>query len=164
MWPSFELKRGFCISAFASFVCANFRSSGGETPIILGRKLRRMYITCGDLPLQKTIFCLATLLSRLLMHGSAVRGLRLIATSRRGARDLSCSHGGDCAARKVRASASEVKYGGGYGHPLTHGPVFQRDKRVIESLIPAFLFRSNPHAEAVRAAQEFQYQSLPFSN
>ena len=54
-------------------------------------------ITRGDLPLQKTIFCLETFLSRLLMHGSAVRGLRLIATSRRGARDLSCSHGGDCA-------------------------------------------------------------------
>ena len=66
------------------------------------------------------------------MHGSAVRGLRLIDTSRRGARDLSCLHGRDCAARKVRASASEVKGGGGYGHPLTHGPVFQRDKRIIE--------------------------------
>ena len=106
-------------------------ASGGETPKLVGRKLRRMYITRGDLPLQKTIFCLATLLSRLLMLRSAVRGLRLIATSRRGARDLSCSHGGDCAARKVRASASEVKDGGGYGHPLTHGPVFQRDKRII---------------------------------
>ena len=81
-----------------------------------------MYITCEDLPLQKTIFCLATLRSRLLMHGSAVRGLRLIATSRRGARDLSCLHGGDCAARKVRASASEVKGGGGYGHPLSASP------------------------------------------
>ena len=53
------------------------------------------------------------------MHGSAVRGLRLIDTSRRGARDLSCLHGRDCAARKVRASASEVKDGGGYDHPLT---------------------------------------------
>ena len=95
-----------------------------------------MYITRGDLPLQKTIFCLATLLSRLLMHGSAVRGLRLIDTPRRGARDLSCLHGRDCAARKVRASASEVKGGGGYDHPLTHGPVFQRDKRIIERLGP----------------------------
>ena len=71
------------------------------------------------------------------MHGSAVRGLRLIATSRRGARDLSCSHGGDCAARKVRASASEVKGGGGYDHPLTHRPVFQRDKRIIERSVPS---------------------------
>ena len=87
-------------------------------------------ITRGDLPLQKTIYCLATLRSRLLMQRSAVRGLRLIATSRRGARDLSCSHGGDSAARKVRASASEVKGGGGYDHPLTHGQVFQRDKRL----------------------------------
>ena len=102
-----------------------------------GRQLRRCTITRGDLPLQKTIFCLATLLSRLLMHGSAVRGLRLIDTPRRGARDLSCSHGGDCAARKVRASASEVKGGGGYGHPLTHGPVFQRDKRIIERSGPS---------------------------
>ena len=133
------------------------QSSGGETPKLVGRKLRRMYITRGDLPLQKTIFCLATLLSRLLMHGSAVRGLRLIDTPRRGARDLSCLHGRDCAARKVRASASEVKDGGGYDHPLTHGPVFQRDKRIIERLIPETLFRSNPHAEAVRAAQEFRY-------
>ena len=92
----------------------------------------------GDLPLQKTIFCLATLLSRLLMLRSAVRGLRLIDTPRRGARDLSCLHGRDCAARKVRASASEVKDGGGYDHPLTHGPVFQRDKRIIERLAPSF--------------------------
>ena len=98
------------------------------------------------------------------MHRSAVRGLRLIATSRRGARDLSCSHGGDCAARKVRASASEVKDGGGYGHPLTHGPVFQRDKRIIESLVPTF-GDSGPrkyHPEA--AAPESRYQSLPFSS
>ena len=43
------------------------------------------------------------------MRGSAVRGLRPFATSRRGARDLSFLYGGDCAARKVRASASEVK-------------------------------------------------------
>ena len=109
--------------------------SGGETPKLVGRKLRRMYITRGDLPLQKTIFCLATLLSRLLMHRSAVRGLRLIATSRRGARDLSCSHGGDCAARKARASASQVKGGGGYDHPLTHRPVFsegQKDYRKFD--------------------------------
>ena len=119
----------------------------------VGRFTTPCTITRGDLPLQKTIFCLATLRSRLLMHRSAVRGLRLIATSRRGARDLSCSYGGDCAARKVRASASEVKGGGGYGHPLTHGPVFQRDKRIIGSLVPETLFRSNPHAEAVRAAQ-----------
>ena len=96
------------------------------------------------------------------MHGSAVRGLRLIDTSRRGARDLSCLHGRDCAARKVRASASEVKDGGGYGHPLTHGPVFQRDKRIIDRLAPETLFRSNPHAEAVREAQEFRSESLPF--
>ena len=88
----------------------------GRTPLV------------GTFHIRKTIFCLATSLGRLLMLRSAVRGLRLIATSRRGARDLSCSHGGDCAARKVRASASEVKGGGGYGHPLTHGPVFQRDK------------------------------------
>ena len=115
---------------------------------------------------RKTSFCLATSLSRLLMLPSAVRGLRLIATSRRGrgARDLSCSHGGDCAARKVRASASEVKGGGGYGHPLTHGPVFQRDNRIIERLGPETLLRSNPHAEVVRAAQEFRSRSLPFSN
>ena len=112
--------------------------SGGETPKLVGCLLRACTITRGDLPLQKTIFCLATLRSRLLMHGSAVRGLRLIATSRRGARDLSCSHGGDCAARKVRASASEVKGGGGYDHPLTHGPVFQRDKRIIERLATGF--------------------------
>ena len=112
-----------------------------------GQSTTSMYITRGDLPLQKTIFCLATLRSRLLMHGSAVRGLRLIDTSRRGARDLSCSHGGDCAARKVRASASEVKGGGGYGHPLTHGPVFQRDKRIIERLVPTLLNRSNRCAE-----------------
>ena len=112
-----------------------------------------------------TIFGPETLRSRLLMRGSAVRGPRLIDTSRRGARDLSCLHGRDCAARKVRASASEVKGGGGYDHPLiTHGPVFQRDRRIIESLIPETLFRSNPLAEAVRAAQEFRYQSLPFSN
>ena len=86
-------------------------SSGGETPKkMLGRQWRWMYITCGDLPLQKTVFCLATLRSRLLMHDSAVRGgVRLIDTSRRGARDLSFLHGRDCAARKVRASASEVK-------------------------------------------------------
>ena len=114
------------------------RNSGGETPKLMGRQWRWMYITRGDLPLQKTSFCLATLLSRLLMHGSAVRGLRLIDTPRRGARDLSCLHGRDCAARKVRASASEVKDGGGYDHPLTHRPVFQRDKRVIESLVPTF--------------------------
>ena len=72
------------------------------------------------------------------MHGSTVRGLRLIDTPRRGARDLSCLHGRDCAARKVRASASEVKGGGGDDHPLTHGPVFQRDKRMIERLAPGF--------------------------
>ena len=138
--------------------------SGGETPKLMGRQWRWKNSTRGDLPLQKTIFCLATLRSRLLMHRSAVRGLRLIDTPRRGARDLSCSHGGDCAARKVRASASEVKDGGGYDHPLTHGPVFQRDKRIIERSVPETLFRSNPHAEAVRAAQEFRYRSLPFSN
>ena len=115
-------------------------------------------------PLQKTVFCLATFRSRLLMHGSAVRGLRLIATSRRGARDLSCSHGGDCAARKVRASVSEVKNGGGYDHPLTHGPVFQRDKRVIERLAPGLLDLSNRRAEALRMVQETWSQPLPFSN
>ena len=83
------------------------------------------------------------------MHGSAVRGLRLIDTSRRGARDLSFLHGRDGAAQKVRASASEVKGGGGYDHPLTHGPVFQRDRRTIESLMPALLNRSNRCAEAL---------------
>ena len=141
------------------------RFSGGETAELVGFLLRRMYITRGDLPLQKTIFCLATLRSRLLVHGSAVRGLRLIATSRRGARDLSCSHGGDCAARKVRASASEVKDGGGYDHPLTHGPVFQRDKRIIERLASSLLNRSNRCAEALRTVQEeTRSQPLPFSN
>jgi hypothetical protein len=138
--------------------------SGGETAELVGRKLRRMYITRGDLPLQKTIFCLATLRSRLLMHRSAVRGLRLIATSRRGARDLSCSYGGDCAARKVRASASEVKGGGGYGHPLTHGPVFQRDNRIIESLTSTFGGSAPRKGRPEAAAPESGYQSLPFSN
>ena len=138
--------------------------SGGETPKLVGFLLRRMYITCGDLPLQKTILCLATLRSRLLVHGSAVRGLRLIDTSRRGARDLSCLHGRDCAARKVRASASEVKGGGGYGHPLTHGPVFQRDKRIVERSGPSLLNRSNRCAEALRTVQETRSRSLPFSN
>ena len=59
--------------------------SGGETPKLVERQWRWKNITCGDLPLQKTTFCLATLQSRLLMHGSAVRGgLRLlIDTSRR---------------------------------------------------------------------------------
>ena len=109
-------------------------------------------------------FCLATLRSRLLMHGSAVRGLRLIATSRRGARDLSCSHGGDCAARKVRASASEVKDGGGYDHPLTHRPVFQRDKRIIERLGPTFGDSAPRKCRPEAAAPETVPQSLPFSN
>ena len=88
-------------------------------------------------------FCLPTLGAWLLACGFAVRGLRLIATLRRGARDLRCLHGKDCAARKVRASASEevVKDGGGYGHPQTHGPVFsegQEDYRTIgtDSLEP----------------------------
>ena len=121
-------------------------------------------ITRGDLPLQKTIFCLATLLSRLLMHGSAVRGLRLIDTPRRGARDLSCLHGRDCAARKVRASASEVKDGGGYDHPLTHGPVFQRDKRIIERLGPCFGDSPPRKCRPEAAAPETRSQSLPFSN
>ena len=66
--------------------------------------------------------------------------------------------------KKVRASASKVKDGGGYDHPLTHGPVFQRDKRIIESLIPSLLNRSNRCAEALRAVQETRYQSLSFSN
>ena len=51
--------------------------------------LRGMYTTHdGGLPLQKAVFCLATLRSRLLLHGSAVRGLGLIAVTsrRRGAR------------------------------------------------------------------------------
>ena len=139
-------------------------TSGGETAELVGRKLRRMYITRGDLPLQKTIFCLATLRSRLLMHGSAVRGLRLIATSRRGARDLSCSHGGDCAARKVRASASEVKDGGGYDHPLTHGPVFQRDRRIIERSVPGFGDSAPRKCRPEAAAPETWYRSLPFSH
>ena len=139
--------------------------SGGETPKLVGRILRRMYITRGDLPLRKTIVCLATLRSRLLVHGSAVRGgLRLIDTPRRGARDLSFLHGRDCAARKVRASASEVKGGGGYGHPLTHGPVFQRDKRIIERSGRTLLNRSNRCAEALRAVQESASRSLPFSH
>ena len=64
--------------------------SGGETPIMLDGQWRCMYITCGDLPLQKTIFCLETLRSRLLVHGSSAvrRGLRLIDTSRRGAPEI----------------------------------------------------------------------------
>ena len=139
-------------------------SSGGETSEWLGRQWRCMYLTCGDLPLQKTVFCRATLRSQLLVHGSAVRGLRLIDTSHRGARDLSCLHGRDCAARKVRASASEVKDGGGYDHPLTHGPEFQRDKRMIERSVPSLLNRSNRCAEALREVQETRYRSLPFSN
>ena len=143
--------------------CASL-ASGGETPKLVGRKLRRMYITLGDLPLQKSIFCLATLLSRLLMLRSAVRGLRLIATSRRGARDLSCSHGGDCAAGKVRASASEVKDGGGYDHPLTHGPVFQRDKRIIERLASSFGDSAPRKCRPEAAAPETGCQPLPFSN
>ena len=98
------------------------------------------------------------------MHGSAVRGLRLIDTPRRGARDLSCLHGRDCAARKVRASASEVKDGGGYDHPLTHGPVFQRDKRIIESLIPGFGDSAPRKCRPEAAAPETGYRSLPFSN
>ena len=98
------------------------------------------------------------------MHRSAVRGLRLIATSRRGARDLSCLHGGDCAARKVRASASEVKDGGGYDHPLTHGPVFQRDKRIIERLAPGFGDSAPRKCRPEAAAPESVPQSLPFSH
>ena len=80
-----------------------------------------------------------TLWFRLLMHGSAVRGIRRIATSRRGAQDLSCLHGRDFAAREIRASASEVKGGGGYGHPLTHGPVFEpaADARLCCARAPA---------------------------
>ena len=140
------------------------QTSGGETAELVGRKLRRMYITRGDLPLQKTIFCLATLLSRLLMHGSAVRGLRLIDTPRRGARDLSFLHGRDCAARKVRASASEVKGGDGYGHPLTHGPVFQRDKRIIERLWHSFGDSAPRKCRPEAAAPETWSQSLPFSH
>ena len=96
------------------------------------------------------------------MHGSAVRGLRLIDTSRRGARYLSCLYGRDGAARKVRASASEVKDGGGYGHPLTHGPVFQRDKRIIESLIPGFDDSAPRKCRPETAAPETRYQSVPF--
>ena len=98
------------------------------------------------------------------MHRSAVRGLRLIATSRRGARDLSCLHGGDCAARKVRASASEVKGGGGYGHPLTHGQVFQRDKRIFERLAPGFGDSAPRKCRPEAAALETRHQPLPFSN
>ena len=113
---------------------------------------------------QKTIFCLATLLSRLLMLRSAVRGLRLIDTPRRGARDLSCLHGRDCAARKVRASASEVKDGGGYDHPLTHRPVFQRDKRIIERSVPTFGDSAPRKCRPEAAAPETWYRSLPFSH
>ena len=98
------------------------------------------------------------------MHGSAVRGLRLIATSRRGARDLSCSHSGDCAARKVRASASEVKDGDGYDHPLTHRPVFQRDRRIFESLTSTFGDSAPRKCRPEAAAPESGYQSLPFSH
>ena len=132
--------------------------------IMVGPFTTSCTITRGDLPLQKTIFCLATLLSRLLMHGSAVRGLRLIDTPRRGARDLSCLHGRDCAARKVRASASEVKDGGGYDHPLTHRPVFQRDKRIIESLVPCFGNSASRKRRPEAAAPETRHQPLPFSN
>ena len=113
---------------------------------------------------QKTIFCLATLLSRLLMLRSAVRGLRLIDTPRRGARDLSCLHGRDCAALKVRASVSEVKDGGGYGHPLTHEPVFQRDKRIIERLASSFDDSAPRKCRPEAAAPETGCQPLPFSN
>ena len=98
------------------------------------------------------------------MHGSAVRGLRLIDTSRLGARDLGCLHGRDCAARKVYALASEVKDGGEYGHPLPHGPAFQRDKRIVESLIPGFGDRAPQKCRPETAASETRYQSLPFSN
>ena len=98
------------------------------------------------------------------MHGSAVRGLRLIDTSRRGAQDLSCLHSRDCAARKVRALASEVKDGGGYGHPLTHGPVFQKDKKIMDRSVPSLFYRSNRCAEALRAVQKTRYRSLPFSS
>ena len=165
--------RGACVVSAADQAPCRARSmgargsgiSGGETPKLVGRQWRWKKSTCGDLPLQKTIFCLTTLRSRLLMHGSAVRGLRLIDTPRRGARDPSCLHGRDCAARKVRrASASEVKGGGGYGHPLTHGPVFQRDKRVIERSVRSLLNHSNRCAEALRTVQETSYRSLPFSN
>ena len=113
---------------------------------------------------RKIIFCLATLLSRLLMLRSAVRGPRLIDTSRRGARDLSCLHGRDCTARKARASASEVKGGGGYGHPLTHGPVFQRDKKTIGSLMPGFDGSAPRTCRPEAAAPETWSQLLPFSN
>ena len=67
---------------------AALTNSGCETPIMLDGQWRWMYMARGDLPLQKTIFCLATLRSRSLVHGSAARGLRLIDTLRRGARDL----------------------------------------------------------------------------
>ena len=98
------------------------------------------------------------------MHGSAVRGLRLIDTPRRGARDLSCLHGRDCAARKVRASASEVKGGGGYDHPLTHGPVFQRDRRIIERSVPSFGDSAPGSAVPRPLHPKAGYRSLPFSN
>ena len=153
--------RGSC----ALIIAPRCPCGSGETPKLVGFLLRHVQsLVAGDLPLQKTIFCLATLRSRLLMHGSAVRGRQLIATSRRGARDLSCSHGGGSAARKVRASASEVKGGGGYDHPLTHGPVFQRDKRIIESLIPGFGDSAPRKCRPEAAAPETRYQPLPFSN
>ena len=140
------------------------QASGGETPKLVGRQWRWKKSTRGDLPLQKTVFCLATLLSRLLMLRSAVRGLRLIDTPRRGGRDLNCLHGRDCAARKVRASASEVKDGGGYDHPLTHRPVFQRDKRMIERLAPGFGDTAPRKCRPEAAAPETWSQPLPFSN
>jgi len=63
--------------------------------------------------------------------------------------------------RFVHRSASEVKGGGGYGHPLTHGPVFfkgKKDYRTIgtDSLEP----HSNRCAEALRAVQKSRYRSL----
>ena len=98
------------------------------------------------------------------MHGSAVRGLRLIDTSRRGARDLGCLHGRDCVARKVRASASEVKGGGRYGYPLTHGPIFQRDKKIIERLAPGFGGSAPRKCRPEATAPETWSQPLQFSN
>ena len=64
----------------------------------------------------------------------------------------------------VRASVSEVKDGGGCDHPLTHGPVFQRDKRIIERLGPGFGDSAPRKCHPEAAAPETRSRPLPFSN
>ena len=134
--------------------------SGGETPKLLGRQWRWMYITRGDLPLQKTFF-----LSRNLAEPVADAPLccarapahRHVAP-RRPRSELLTWQRLHCPKGSCIGKRGEGRWW--VRSPANSRTSFQRDKRMIERSVPSLLDLPKRLRATVRTVQETRYQTF----